>query len=108
MENIQDQKFQRKLKKTANLNVRMHNIISERKISEIQSIYPNDYESSPDSLTSTKKNDKNININKPSVHLKSIAEDSNDVNIDSNRIVLPSDGLTGLYEFVPVTKLKGS
>ncbi|KAF7396121.1 hypothetical protein HZH66_006983 [Vespula vulgaris] len=107
VENIQDQKFQRKLKKTANLNVRMHNIISERKISEIQSIYPNDYESSPDSLTSTKKNDKNININKPSVHLKSIAEDSNDVNIDSNRIVLPSDGLTGLYEFVPVTKLKG-
>ncbi|KAL2722227.1 5-methylcytosine rRNA methyltransferase nsun-4 isoform X1 [Vespula squamosa] len=107
VENMQDQKFQKKSKKTTNLNVRMQNIISERKISEVQSVYPNDYESSPNSLISIEKNDRNININKPSVHLKSIVKDSNNMNIDSNRIILPSDGLAGLYEFVPVTKLKG-
>ncbi|XP_035719126.1 RNA cytosine C(5)-methyltransferase NSUN2-like isoform X1 [Vespa mandarinia] len=109
MENVQDQRFQKKPKKTIKLNDRMDNIISERQISKVQSVYPIDYESSPDSLTYTENNDRNININKPLelVHLKSIAEDSNDVNIDSNRIVLPSDGLASLYEFVPVTKLKG-
>lgn len=109
VENVQDQRFQKKSRKIIKLNDRMYNIISERQISEVQSVYPTDYESSPDSLTFTEKNDRNININKPleSIHLKSIAEDSNDMNIDSNRIVLPSDGLSGLYEFVPVTKLKG-
>lgn len=108
VENVQDQRFQ-KSKKIIKLNDRMYNIISERQISEVQSVYPTDYVTSSDSLTFTEKNDRNISINKPleSIHLKSIAEDSNDMNIDSNRIVLPSDGLSGLYKFVPVTKLKG-
>ncbi|XP_043496222.1 5-methylcytosine rRNA methyltransferase NSUN4 [Polistes fuscatus] len=103
---------QKNSKKTTKSNGRIDNVISEKQKAEVQSLYPTDYEPSPEFLTSTEStetNDMTDNINKSlrSVQLKSIADDCNEISIDNSRIVLPTDSTTGLYEFIPVTKLKG-
>ncbi|XP_015171361.1 PREDICTED: 5-methylcytosine rRNA methyltransferase NSUN4 [Polistes dominula] len=96
-------------KQTTKSTNRIDNLISENQKVELQSLYPTDYEPPPDLLTSTESNDITDNIDKPlePAQLKSIADDSNEINIDYSRIVLPTDSTTGLYEFIPVTKLKG-
>ncbi|KAI4501105.1 hypothetical protein M0802_003908 [Mischocyttarus mexicanus] len=96
-------------KETTNSIDRIDNIISEKKVSEVQSVYPTDYESHPESLTVTETDNMTDNTNKPlqPVQLKSIDDDSNEIKIDESRIVLPTYNTAGLYEFIPVTKLKG-
>ncbi|KAK2585917.1 hypothetical protein KPH14_010501 [Odynerus spinipes] len=100
---------QKKSKKSKELSSRMQNIISESQMSEIQSVYPTNYESPLESLTHEKENDTVVNAGKPlePVRMRSIAEDSNNIKEDTSRIIVPSEGLSGLYDFVPATKLKG-
>lgn len=89
-------------------NRRMERIVSETQMSTIQSHYPADY-MSPTSLdTSDEQNDVKQEAPLQPVEMKSIETDLNEVTLDENRIVLPNAGLTGLYEFVPATKIKGS
>lgn len=96
-------------KNSSKLSSRIDNIMLERQTSEVRSVYPTDYESSLECLITKEESDRANKIDKPldPVHIRSIAEDLNNIKQDINRIVLPSEGLSGLYDFMPVTKLKG-
>ncbi|KYM96279.1 PREDICTED: 5-methylcytosine rRNA methyltransferase NSUN4 [Cyphomyrmex costatus] len=88
----------------------MDSIISDAEISTVQSHYPVNYESSPISL-STNDEAENITVENQGklqpVEMKSIESNLNKIALDENRIVQPNSGLSGLYEFVPATKIKG-
>jgi len=88
---------------------RMESLVTDTQLSTIQSHYP-DYVSSSMSL-STQDEDKDVVAEKQAlqpVKMKSIDSDLNKVAIDENRIIQPNVGLSGLYEFVPATKIKGN
>lgn len=108
-EKKQKSNIRRKPKKINDSSNRVHDIISETQMSQVQSIYPTHYESSPESITFEQTREKNVNIDKPldPVTMKSIVEDSSNIERDVSRIVVPSEGLSGLYDFMPATKLKG-
>lgn len=87
----------------------MKSVIANAETSAIQSHYPADYASPPTSL-STKDNEEDIapeNQGLQPVEMKSIESNLNEISLDENRIVHPSATLSGLYEFVPATKIKG-
>lgn len=83
-------------------------VIDNAQMSTIQSNYPADYDSLPVSL-SLKEENKNLTVKQDTfVEMKSIESNLNEIALDENRIVHPTFGLGGLYEFVPATKLKGN
>lgn len=88
-------------------------LIADTQISKVQSHYPADYESTPTSI-STKNADEEAEdtIQKSQalqpVEMKSIESNLNEMAIDENRIIHPNAGLSGLYEFVPATQIKGN
>ncbi|XP_029157751.1 5-methylcytosine rRNA methyltransferase NSUN4 [Nylanderia fulva] len=86
-------------------------VITDAQVSAIQSHYPIDCASLPVS-PSTEKEDETEDKNKVKsglqpVEMKSIDANLNEVMLDENRIVHPNAGLSGLYEFVPASKIKG-
>ncbi|XP_032667655.1 5-methylcytosine rRNA methyltransferase NSUN4 [Odontomachus brunneus] len=89
--------------------LRMESVIANTQINMVQSHYPENYASKPTTVN-TVDEDEDI-IEKPKilqpVEMKSIEAHLNDVNLDMNRIVYPNAGLSGLYEYVPATQLKG-
>lgn len=90
---------------------RVKSLIADTQLSTVQSHYPDcpDYVSL--SVSSTQDENKDIvakNKALQPVEMKSIETDLNEVMIDENRIVQPNAGLSGLYEFVPATKIKGN
>lgn len=83
-------------------------VISNAEVSAVQSHYPLDY-ASPTSLN-TDDEDKDIAAEESAlqpIKEKPIESSLNEVALDENRIVHPNDTLSGLYEFVPATKIKG-
>lgn len=102
-------KSNRKKRKENEAGSRMKSVIANAETSAIQSHYPADYASPPTSL-STKDNEEDIapeNQGLQPVEMKSIESNLNEISLDENRIVHPSATLSGLYEFVPATKIKG-
>lgn len=89
---------------------RMESVISNAEISTVQSHYPADYASPPASLSTNDEAGDEATINKAlqPVEMKSIESHLNEVALDENRIVHPNAGLSGLYEFVPASKIKGN
>ena len=88
---------------------RIKSLISDAEVSTVQSHYPMDYVSPPISL-STSDDTKDIAVKNQGlqpVEMKPIESDLNKIALDENRIIQPNAGLSGLYEFVPATKIKG-
>lgn len=88
---------------------RMEAMISDAEMSVVQSHYPVDYESPPTSL-STNNEAEDVTAKDQAlqpIEMKSIDSNLSEVALDENRIVHPNAGLSGLYEFVPATKIKG-
>lgn len=99
----------KKRKKELARNQQIESAISDAQISAIQSHYPTDY-TSPVSL-STMNEDEDIvteSQGQQPVEMKSIESNLNEISVDENRIIHPNAGLSGLYEFVPATKIKGN
>ncbi|XP_011258246.1 5-methylcytosine rRNA methyltransferase NSUN4 isoform X1 [Camponotus floridanus] len=99
----------KKRKKELARNQETESAISDAQISAIQSHYPTDYTSPPVSL-STMNDDEDIVMESQGqqpVAMKSIESNLNEISVDENRIIHPNAGLSGLYEFVPATKIKG-
>ncbi|XP_011883365.1 PREDICTED: 5-methylcytosine rRNA methyltransferase NSUN4 isoform X2 [Vollenhovia emeryi] len=87
---------------------RTESVISNTGMSVVQSHYPTDY-TSPVSL-STDEDDQDLAVEDQAlqpVKLKPIESNLNEIALDENRIVHPNTSLSGLYEFVPATKIKG-
>ncbi|XP_012223901.1 5-methylcytosine rRNA methyltransferase NSUN4 [Linepithema humile] len=97
-----------KKKERQTKNWKTESLIADTQLSTVQSHYP-DYVSSPMSLSTQNENKDIIAENQAlqPVEMKPIESDLNEVTIDENRIVQPNAGLSGLYEFVPATKIKG-
>ncbi|EGI61825.1 PREDICTED: 5-methylcytosine rRNA methyltransferase NSUN4 isoform X1 [Acromyrmex echinatior] len=88
---------------------RIKSLISDAEVSTVQSHYPTDYMSPPTSL-STSDDAENVAVENQGlqpVEMKPIESDLNKIALDENRIIQPNVGLSGLYEFVPATKIKG-
>lgn len=87
----------------------MESVITNNQMNIVQSHYPENYASKP-AAVSTVDEDEDIvekhEVLQP-VEMKSIEANLNEVKLDTNRIVHPNAGLSGLYEFVPATQLKG-
>lgn len=106
----QSSNSEKKRKKKLARNQQIESTISDAQISTIQSHYPSDYTSPPVSL-STMDEDEGIvmeNQGLQPVEMKSIESNLNEISIDENRIIHPNAGLSGLYEFIPATKIKGN
>lgn len=103
---------EKKEKKRQMKDRKMESLIADTQLSTVQSHYP-DYpdhvSSSSMSLSTQDKNKDTVAENQAlqTVEMKSIESDLNKVVLDENRIVQPNAGLSGLYEFVPATKIKG-
>lgn len=99
----------KKRKKELTRNHQVESAITDAQISTIQSHYPTDYTLPPVSL-STMSEDEDIVESQglQPVEMKSIESNLNEIVVDENRIVHPNAGLSGLYEFVPATKIKGN
>lgn len=103
-------KFNKKKRKEKQAGDRLESMISDAQVSAVQSHYPVDYASPPTSL-STNAEDENIaakNQGLQPIEMKTIEPNLNEIAVDENRIVHPNAGLSGLYEFVPATKIKGN
>lgn len=89
---------------------RMESMISDAEVSAVQSHYPVDYASPPTSLNTNDEAEDIAAKDEPlqPVEMKPIESNLNEVALDENRIVHPNAGLSGLYEFVPATKIKGN
>lgn len=102
-------KFNKKKRKEKQAGGRLESMISDAQVSAVQSHYPVDYASPPTSLS---PNDEDEDIAAKSqglqpIEMKTIEPNLNEIAVDENRIVHPNAGLSGLYEFVPATKIKG-
>lgn len=87
--------------------------IADTQMLKIQSHYPVDYPSAPASISIKDGDEETEGTVQESqalqpVEMKSIESNLNEVTLDENRIVQPNAGLSGLFEFVPATKLKGN
>lgn len=103
-------KSNKKKKREKQIRNQMESIISDAEMSMVQSHYPMDYASSPTSLR-TDDEDENVATRDQAlqpVKLKPIESNLNKIALDENRIVHPNASLSGLYEFVPATKIKGN
>ncbi|EFN84325.1 Putative methyltransferase NSUN4 [Harpegnathos saltator] len=90
-------------------SLEMGSVISNVQMNIRQSHYPADYAVKPTAISITEE-DEDIEQNRSKlqpVSLKSIEADMNEISLDTNRIVNPTVGLNGLYEFVPATQIKG-
>lgn len=89
---------------------RIQSIIDDAQMSKIQSHYPTDYAASPTSLSTMDEDEDTIQESQAlqPVEMKPIESNLNEVMLDNNRIVHSNAGLSGLYEFVPATKIKGN
>lgn len=104
-------KFNKKKRKEKQARGRVEAMISDAQVSAVQSHYPVDYASPPTSLSNTNDEDEDIateNQTLQPIEMKSIESNLNEIAIDKNRIVYPNANLSGLYEFVPATKIKGN
>lgn len=93
-------------------NQQMASKIADTQMLKIQSHYPVDYPSAPASISIKDGDEETEDTVQESqalqpVEMKSIESNLNEVTLDENRIVQPNAGLSGLFEFVPATKLKG-
>ncbi|KYQ60408.1 Putative methyltransferase NSUN4 [Trachymyrmex zeteki] len=87
---------------------RIKSLISDAEVSTVQSHYPTDYVSPTSLSTSDEAEDIAVqNQGLQPVEMKPIESDLNKIVLDENRIIQPNAGLSGLYEFVPATKIKG-
>ncbi|XP_018050637.1 PREDICTED: 5-methylcytosine rRNA methyltransferase NSUN4 isoform X2 [Atta colombica] len=88
---------------------RIKSLISDAEVSTVQSHYPIDYVSPPISLSTSNETEDIVIENQglQPVEMKPIESDLNKIALDENRIIQPNAGLSGLYEFVPATKIKG-
>lgn len=102
-------KSNKKKKKQAE-NQQTESVITDAQMSTIQSHYPTDYASPPVSLSTENEDGNEDEVVKKlqPIEMKSIDLNLNEVMLDENRIVHPNSGLSGLYEFVPATKIKGN
>lgn len=88
---------------------RIKSLISDAEVSTVQSHYPTDYVSPTSLSTSDEAEDIAVqNQGLQPVEMKPIESDLNKIVLDENRIIQPNAGLSGLYEFVPATKIKGN
>jgi len=89
---------------------RIKSLISDAEVSTVQSHYPIDYVSPPISLSTSNEAEDIVIENQglQPVEMKPIESDLNKIALDENRIIQPNVGLSGLYEFVPATKIKGN
>ncbi|XP_014482859.1 PREDICTED: 5-methylcytosine rRNA methyltransferase NSUN4 [Dinoponera quadriceps] len=97
-------------KKNMKGSQKIESVIADIQLNTIQSHYPADYESKPTAI-STADEDEDIVQERgrlQPVEMKSIEFSENDVKLDENRIVHPNAGLSGLYEFMPATQIKGT
>lgn len=109
-EHVDSFKSNKKKKKAKQVRSRMESMISDAEMSAVQSHYPVDYASPPTSLK-TDDEDENVAALDPAlqpIKMKPIETDLNEIALDENRIVHPNASLSGLYEFVPATKIKGN
>ncbi|XP_012535775.1 5-methylcytosine rRNA methyltransferase NSUN4 [Monomorium pharaonis] len=101
-------KSNKKKEKGRKAKSRMESVISNVATSLVQSHYPTDYESAPTSLNTNKDEDTAVtDQGLQPVEMKSIESNLNEITLDENRIVHPNASMSGLYEFVPATKIKG-
>lgn len=103
-------KFNKKKRREKQAGDRLESMISDAQVSAVQSHYPVDYASPPTSL-STNDEDEDIAAKSQGlqpIEMKTIEPNLNEIAVDENRIVHPNAGLSGLYEFVPATKIKGN
>lgn len=103
-------KSNKKKRKGKEARGRMESVISDAEVSAVQSHYPADYASPPTSLSTDDKDEDVVAEDQAlqPVEMKSIESNLNEVALDENRIVHPNTSLSGLYEFVPATKIKGN
>jgi len=98
----------KKKKKKNSKHRKTLSIIADAQRSTVQSHYPEDC--APISVNTEENEDENL-IQKDQalqpIKMKSIEPDLNKIELDINRIIEPNSGLSGMYEFVPATKLKG-
>jgi len=83
-------------------------VISDAQRSTVESNCPEDY--APISVNAEENEDeKLIQKDQPlqPLKMKSIEPELNEIELDTNRIIEVNTGLSGMYEFVPATKLKG-
>lgn len=99
-------KFKKKKKMEKQERGRMESTISNAEMSTVQSHYPTDYTLPPTSLNTDE--DENITPKNQPVKMKPIESNLNEIALDENRIMHPNSNLSGLYEFVPATKIKGN
>lgn len=101
---------QKKIKNTAE-NLGVESTIANAQMNVVQSHYPANYTSKPATINTVNEDiEEDIaqeHKGLQPVEMKSIETDMNEVKLDTNRIIHPNAGLSGLYEFVPVSKIKG-
>ncbi|XP_072746444.1 5-cytosine rRNA methyltransferase NSUN4 [Anoplolepis gracilipes] len=99
----------KKKRKKQTRDKQVESTIADAQVSAIDSHYLSDYTSSSVSLNSMNEDEDTVvesQALKP-IEMKSIESNLNEIMVDENRIVYSNTGLSGLYEFVPATKIKG-
>ncbi|KAL0109225.1 hypothetical protein PUN28_014366 [Cardiocondyla obscurior] len=107
-EHIDENSQKSKKRKKETKRNQVESIISTAEISVLQSHYPVDHP--PSMLLNTDDKDEDVKMENQALQLgemKSIELNLNKVAVDENRILHPSSNLSGLYEFIPATKIKG-
>lgn len=105
-----DKSNEKKRKKELAKSQHVEATITDAQITTIQSHYPTDYTSSSVSLSTMNEDEDTVMENQglQPVEIKSIEPNLNEIAVDESRIIYPNAGLSGLYEFVPATKIKGN
>lgn len=100
----------KKQRKKKEVRSQVDSIVSDAEVSAVQTHYPVDYASPPTSLSTNNEDEGIVAENQAlqPVKMKSIEPNLNEIDLDENRIMHPNANLSGLYEFVPATKIKGN
>lgn len=109
-EHIDENPTKSKKQRKKEVRGQIESIVSDAEVSAVQTHYPVDHASPPTSL-STDNEDEGIVAEDQAlqpVKMKSIESNLNEIALDENRIIHPNANLSGLYEFVPATKIKGN
>ena len=89
----------------------IENVLADKQIEELRSVYPADYEPSQRSLGEAAEDEDSRQLAKPlePVQMRPLEEDLAMAKPDITRIIKPSMGLTSstLHEYIPATKIKG-
>lgn len=100
----------KKKKRNPEESLQMDSVIADVQINKIQSHYPAEYTSKPSAINTVDEDENDIKEKDSKLEpvvMKSIETNLNTIELDENRIVHPNSTLSGLYEFVPATQIKG-